>query len=127
MWPWSSHGSSGSRCADERLLPAGLRVVRGARGRQLARVGGRGVEGAIEGGFWAERRRINREVMIPDGRERLAAAGNFDNLRAAANGGDYKGRVYQDSDLYKWLEAVAWELRTEPSPALQRMADETTT
>src|SRR4051794_35771280 len=111
MSPWWSHGSSDSRCADE---------------RRRARVGVRGVEGAIEGGFWAERRRVNREGMIPDGRERLAAAGNFDNLRAAANGGDYTGRVYQDSDLYKWLEAVGWELRTEPSRALQRMADETT-
>jgi DUF1680 family protein len=87
----------------------------------------RPVESEISGGLWAERRRVNREVMIPDGRERLQAAGNFDNLRAAAAGaGEYQGRVYQDSDLYKWLEAVGWELRQEPSPELRRMADETT-
>ena len=80
----------------------------------------------IEGGFWAERQRFNREVLIPDGERRLAEAGNFDNLRAAANGGgDHRGRIYQDSDLYKWLEAVGWELRRAPSAELQRMADET--
>ncbi len=76
--------------------------------------------------FWAERQRFNREVLIPDGYRKLQAAGNFDNLRAAATGrGRYRGRIYQDSDLYKWLEAVGWELRRAPSPVLQRMADET--
>jgi len=75
--------------------------------------------------FWADRRRFNREVLIPDGERKLRAAGNFDNLRAAAHGGEYRGRIYQDSDLYKWLEAVGWELQHEHSPQLQRMADET--
>src|SRR3954447_3156301 len=83
-------------------------------------------EATIDGGFWAERRRLNRAVLIPDGERRLQEAGNFDNLRAAARGeGTYKGRVYQDSDLYKWLEAIGWELRGAPSAELQRMADET--
>ena len=78
----------------------------------------------IEAGFWAQRRRLNREVLIPDGYAKLQQAGNFDNLRAAAHGGEYRGRIYQDSDLFKWLEAVGWELREAPSPRLQRMADE---
>jgi DUF1680 family protein len=76
--------------------------------------------------FWAERRRLNREVLIPDGERRLAEAGNFHNLRAAASGeGAYRGLIYQDSDLYKWLEAVGWELRNGPSGELERMARET--
>lgn len=81
----------------------------------------------IDGGFWAERRRFNRETLIPDGERRLREAGNFDNLRAAATGhGTYRGRVYQDSDLHKWVEALGWELQNGPSPELQRMADEVT-
>ncbi len=87
------------------------------------------VASSIEGGLWAERRRFNREVLIPDGERRLKEAGNFDNLRAAAGFTDdgYTGRIYQDSDLHKWLEAVGHELAHAPDPELQRMADETTT
>ena len=33
--------------------------------------------------------------------------------------------VFMDSDVYKWLEALGWELAREPSPELARMADET--
>ena len=81
----------------------------------------------IDGGFWAERRRLNREVLLPDGERRLREAGTFDNLRAAASGsGEYRGLIYQDSDLHKWVEALGWELRNAPSAALQRMADEVT-
>ena len=38
----------------------------------------------IEGGFWADRQRLNRDVLLPDGRRRLEEAGNVDNLRRAA-------------------------------------------
>ncbi|MDA0182315.1 glycoside hydrolase family 127 protein [Solirubrobacter phytolaccae] len=85
------------------------------------------MKATIDGGFWAERRRFNREVLIPDGERRLKEAGNFDNLRAAASGtGDHRGLVYQDSDLHKWVEALGWELQNAPSAELQRMADEVT-
>ncbi len=39
------------------------------------------VPAAIEGGFWADRQRLNRDVLIPEGQRRLEAAGNFGNLR----------------------------------------------
>src|SRR4051812_8818311 len=38
----------------------------------------------ITGGLWAARREVNGEVAVPFGRERLASAGNLDNLRIAA-------------------------------------------
>lgn len=74
----------------------------------------------ITGGFWAARQLINRDVAIPGGAHRLQAAGNYDNLRIAAGiaDGDYRGPVYQDSDIYKWLEAVAWEIGRAPSDEL---------
>ena len=31
--------------------------------------------------------------------------------------------VFSDSDVYKWLEAIAWELGREPSAELERLAE----
>ncbi len=68
----------------------------------------------ITGGLWAERRRVNREVSVTTGWDRLHEAGNFLNLELAA--GQHAGTAYVgtlpflDSDLYKWLEALAWTL-----------------
>ncbi|HEY6687850.1 MAG TPA: beta-L-arabinofuranosidase domain-containing protein, partial [Propionibacteriaceae bacterium] len=78
----------------------------------------------ITGGLWADRRRINREVSIPGGWNRLHQAGNFHNLELAAgrSTGDYVNDLpFLDSDVYKWLEAVAWAFA---DPALSsRLAD----
>jgi uncharacterized protein len=65
----------------------------------------------ITGGLWAERQRINRETTIPLGAEKLEAAGSFENFKAAGSRqpGAYNGPVYQDGEVYKWLEALAWE------------------
>ena len=82
----------------------------------------------ITGGFWAERQRVNREVTIPVGAEQLEAAGSFENFKAAAAGqhGTYYGRVFQDGEVYKWLEALAWEQAREPDPQLAAWQRETT-
>ena len=64
---------------------------------------------SITGGFWAARQLVNRQTSVPAGYHMLAAAGNLDNLRLAAGSttGTYRGPVFMDSDVYKWLEAVA--------------------
>jgi DUF1680 family protein len=67
----------------------------------------------ITDGFWARRREVNREVCVPEGWDRLHEAGNFHNLGLAAGRieGEYVSDLpFLDSDLYKWLEAVAWTL-----------------
>lgn len=48
------------------------------------------------------------------------------NLRIAAGleRGEFEGFVFQDTDLAKWLEAVAYTLATEPDAALEQTADE---
>lgn len=88
---------------------------------------------AVTGGFWVERLRVNRERTLPHGFEEMERAGNLDNLRLAGGAlgtyrtvGEKVGVVYPflDSDVYKWLEAAAWELGRAPEPGLARRADE---
>ena len=67
----------------------------------------------VTGGFWARRQAVNRAVSIPGGWESLEKAGTLGNFRAVAVGGDasqQRGEYFVDTDLYKWLEAAAWEL-----------------
>jgi uncharacterized protein len=82
----------------------------------------------ITGGLWAARQQVNREVAIPSGRERLESAGNLDNLRIAAGtaSGSPRGPVFMDSDVYKWLEAAAWEYARQPTPELLQAQREVT-
>lgn len=82
----------------------------------------------ITGGLWAARQQVNRDVAIPSGHERLESAGNLDNLRFAAGTktGDPQGPVFMDSDVYKWLEAAAWEYARRPSPELLEAQREVT-
>ncbi len=97
----------------------------------LTPIGGEGV--SLTGGFWGERLSTNHERTIPHGFEQLERAGNFSNLRLAAGAhGRYRalgediGVIFPflDTDVYKWLEAVGWELGRDPSPTLARRADE---
>ena len=93
---------------------------------RLRPIDGRGV--VIRDGLLADRQRVNREVTLLRGAEELERAGTLDNLRIAAGraSGERRGMVFSDSDVYKWLEAIAWELGREPSAELERFARETT-
>ena len=71
----------------------------------------------IDGGLWARRQFTNRDAALPHGYRMLETAGNFENLRIAAgrSSGRYQGPVFMDSDVYKWLEAAAYEHARVPS------------
>jgi DUF1680 family protein len=75
-------------------------------------------------GLLGERQRVNREVTLLHGAQELERAGTFENFRIAAGNakGVRRGYVFSDSDVYKWLEALAWEIGREPSPALETLA-----
>jgi DUF1680 family protein len=77
-------------------------------------------------GFWAERQSINHKVSLKHGYAMLNKAGNFQNLRMAAGleSGKYSGMNFSDENVYKWLEALAWELGRAPDAELQLLADE---
>jgi uncharacterized protein len=73
----------------------------------------------IDGGLWAARRQVNREVTLPAGRTCLEDDGSFDNLRRPAGripDGPSAGSIAADSHVYKWLEALAWEQASGPDP-----------
>jgi DUF1680 family protein len=80
----------------------------------------------ITDGFWARQQQTNRQVSLRHGYAMLEQAGNLPNLRLAAGqaAGAYIGRNFSDETVYKWLEALAWELGNGPDTALQRMAEE---
>jgi len=78
-------------------------------------------------GLLGDRQQLNRSVTIPHGAEQLEIVGNLNNFRIAAGiaQGERRGYVFSDSDVYKWLEAVGWEIGREPSPQLAEQARET--
>jgi uncharacterized protein len=88
--------------------------------RPLAGPGAALTEGLLHD--WQSR---NREASLPLALRQLEVAGNLDNLRAAAAAGDsaepgaasYHGPVFMDSDVYKTLEAIGWELARDPDSA----------
>jgi DUF1680 family protein len=81
---------------------------------------------SLAGGFWAQRQTVNAQRSLSHGYRMLEEAGNLHNLRLAAGQaqGDFKGPVFQDSDVYKWLEAVGYQSTFGLGPDLQAHADE---
>ncbi|MFI6479249.1 glycoside hydrolase family 127 protein [Nonomuraea sp. NPDC050663] len=78
----------------------------------------------ITGGLWGLRQEINRQATIPLGLEQMERSGVLSNLRIAAGeeSGDFQGYRFQDSDLYKQLEAVAWEHARQPGEPYETFA-----
>lgn len=74
----------------------------------------------FQDGFWAPRLRRNRLVTLPEQYRRCEETGRLDNFRRVAGRfhGPFQGRYYNDSDVYKWVEAAAWALAAEPDPPL---------
>ena len=84
--------------------------------------------GTIEllSGFWHQRQALNRDVSLKDGYRKLHEHGNFDNLKLAIGSinGEFKGPQFMDSDIYKWLEAAAYELIRNMDKDLLDMVNE---
>ncbi|UUU20364.1 glycoside hydrolase family 127 protein [Streptomyces sp. DSM 40750] len=66
----------------------------------------------ITGGFWARRRHTNTTATLDHCRDWMDRVGWTGNFRAAVEGRihrDRRGREFADSEVYKLLEAMAWE------------------
>ncbi len=93
---WVAHAPTGP--VDTRRSPhAALRTLDLAAAR-------------LRGGPLLQRQQTCLRVSLAFGAEQLEEHGNFHDLKLTAGlaQGPYKGPVYIDSDLHKWLEAVAW-------------------
>ena len=78
-------------------------------------------------GFLEPRRRVNHETTLPSQYDLLEHTGRLDNFRRAAGKMDapFSGVYFNDSDVYKWLEAAAWTLASDRDPELERMVNVT--
>ncbi|MGH3252846.1 MAG: glycoside hydrolase family 127 protein [Trebonia sp.] len=95
----------------------------------------------LTGGLLHAWRRRNAAASMPLALHQLVVAGNLDNLQLAISAAGkpvtpgarasgvtpaadlgYHGPVFMDSDIYKTLEAVGWELGSAPSAALADFA-----
>jgi DUF1680 family protein len=79
----------------------------------------------IADGFFAGRRAQNRKVTLEHALRQLEETGTLPNFDLAAAGAreGFQGFVYQDSDAYKALEAVAMALADAPDPELDAKLD----
>lgn len=86
----------------------------------------------IEDKFWDNYIRLVREVIIPYQKRAINdevpdvepshAIRNF-KIAAGELEGEFYGEVFQDTDVAKWLEAVAYSLATKSDPQLEKEAD----
>ena len=76
--------------------------------------------------FWAPKREINRTVTIPHIMQQNELTGRIDNFLKAAKkkSGPYQGQRYNDTDVYKIIEAASWSLATHPDPQLDKKVDD---
>src|SRR3954453_18016282 len=75
--------------------------------------------------FWAPRRQVNQKATLPSQYRLCEETGRIDNFRRAAGKKQlpFQGRYYNDSDVYKWLEACAYALASGAGPVLVRMME----
>ena len=101
-------GPVGQTTRASRLLPLPLSSVR-----------------LIPTGWWGEWQARNRLTTLPYGISALESAGNLDNFRRILGGSDapYRGFVFNDTDVYKTLEAISWSLADQPDPILDDYID----
>ncbi|MGQ9631736.1 MAG: glycoside hydrolase family 127 protein [bacterium] len=77
-------------------------------------------------GFWKARMDTNTEVTLSKQMEKLRGRGTLENfLRVyGKSDADFRGLCFDDSDLYKWVEAASWTLQSYDAPEIKRMIDE---
>jgi DUF1680 family protein len=75
----------------------------------------------LNDGFWKNWQQLNQDTTIPHGYRMLDETGTINNMRIAIEykpgedrAGEYRGYIFQDSDLHKWLEAASLTLSQSP-------------
>lgn len=87
----------------------------------------------IEDNFFSRYTKLVQSAIIPyqwaalnDALPDTEPSYSIENFRRAAGlaEGEFRGFVFQDSDVAKWLEAVGFSLMTESNPEIEKQADE---
>lgn len=83
---------------------------------------------SLADGFWTARRKANLERSIPSLLELLEQHGVIDNFRrlTGRKQAPRRGPLYTDSDIYKWMEAVAFVLQSQDEPQWRATFDKLT-
>lgn len=86
----------------------------------------------LTGGFWKQYQELVRTQAIPHqwkalndqlpGAEPSHCLANF-KIAAGLENGTYYGTQFQDSDVGKWIEGVAYSLRNHPDAELESLVD----
>lgn len=77
----------------------------------------------IDSGFWADLQQLNATTMIAHCEawvERMGWVGNFDAAVGGRLPDGRRGREFSDSEIYKLLEAMSWEVARTGDPDLER-------
>ena len=76
--------------------------------------------------FWQPRIATNTQVTLPSQHAHCESTERIANFRRAAGRepGDFVGLFFNDSDVYKWLEAVGWNDAISAVPELHAMRDQ---
>ena len=77
----------------------------------------------ITGGEWARRQQVNSEATLAHCQgwmERLGWVANFTHAAAGTIVGNHQGMMFADSDVYKLMEAMAWEVGRSGSVDAER-------
>ena len=80
----------------------------------------------IEDGFWSPRLSKHTTATLPVCIDQIEnQTGRIRNFENAAEGeGEHSGIFFDDSDVYKALEGIAYSLINNPNPELEKKADE---
>ena len=83
--------------------------------------------------FWSKLTELVVDVMLPyqadiledkiEGVEKSHCIRNF-RIAAGEERGEFSGMIFQDSDVAKWIESVAYALTLKPNRRLEEKADE---
>ena len=81
----------------------------------------------LEDSFWAPRISMIREKTIPSQHEIIEETGRLFNFRRASGKerGGFRGLYFNDSDVYKWVEAAAFSLAAGRNDDLHRLTRQT--
>ena len=80
----------------------------------------------INDGFWSPRLASHKDVTLRVCIDQIEnQTGRIQNFRnAAAGSGEHSGIFFDDSDVYKALEGMAYSLQNNPDPELEAKCDE---